>query len=494
MLYDLDHLNAFVRLGIPYALSGVRASAHEAVKDVPASSRENTSIVAHKRDAIRRPSSGKEGQDIQDDIIVSWTGSGISISLPYHKQDVGFVKKLQGAYWHPKYLNWVCKPTVYNLEKIQKRWSLLSQEKYDEWCTKMRLLKSGYKLIIYRTPKHPGCICLEVVGYGADHQLITASMDTIYHKRDKCYTTALPWSEVEKISKTYSNVYGSLRQVSDAMIRMNYGYSTIKSYTSKLCSLMDYVSQTDISDITAAQVNDYIDKLLTMNLSYSTVNTVHSAIRLYHTKVMHVEAFELDQLERPRTKRSLPSILSEGEVMRIISAISNVKHLAIIYLLYGSGLRRGEVIALELCDLAWDRNQILIKRAKGQKDRIVPMSRHLKRVLMIYLDKAKPARYVFESHVLGKPYSASSISNLLKAAVKRVGMTKKVTPHMFRHAFATHLIDHGVALPKVQALLGHKDVKTTMIYTHFSMDNIQKVKSPLDRIMDERVTFDNGKV
>ena len=113
---------------------------------------------------------------------------------------------------------------------------------------------------------------------------------------------------------------------------------------------------------------------------------------------------------------------------------------------------------------------------------------------MTYLDKAKPARYVFESLQLGKQYSASSISNLLKAAVKRAGMTKRVTPHMFRHAFATHLIDHGVALPKVQALLGHKNVTTTMIYTHFSMDDIQKVNSPLDRIMNEKVTFDNRKV
>ena len=122
------------------------------------------------------------------------------------------------------------------------------------------------------------------------------------------------------------------------------------------------------------------------------------------------------------------------------------------------------------------------------------MGIQLKRILQVYLDEYRPAKYVFESYKIGKPYSGSSISKLLSRAVKKAGIPKRITPHMFRHAFATHLIDHGIALPKVQALLGHKDISTTMIYTHFTMEDIQKVTSPLDRIMREKVTSDNKKV
>ncbi len=526
--YDLDGLNAFVRLGLPYTLSGAHASTHKVVYDVPASGRGDTSIVSPERDDIRSPSTGKEVQDIQEDIHLSWSGSGIVIKLAYDETEVRFVKSLQGAYWHPKYQNWICKPSKYNLDRIQERWQLLDAPTYSSWQEKILHLSNKHKVVVFRTPRHAGRICVELIGHGANHQLLRKGVSCEYHKALKYYTTPASWDELSEIISVYRDMgyhvdnrleechskrsdslterverslatlpkknYGSLKQVTDAMIRMNYGYNTIKAYSHKLCGLMSYAEKTELGTITTDEVSAYINELLKSQVSYSTINTVHSAIRLYHLKVVHVETFDIQRLERPRKKRALPTILSEKEVWRIIEQVSNIKHLAIVYMLYGSGLRRGEVINLQLSDIMWDRNQIHIKNGKGQKDRVLPMGRYLKRVLQEYLDVYRPATYVFESTELGKAYSGSSISKILRDAVKKAGISKRVTPHVFRHAFATHLIDQGTAVPKVQALLGHKDISTTMIYTHFTMDDIQKVTSPLERILSEKVTTDNEKM
>ena len=526
--YLLDHLNEFARLGIPYALSGTHAATPEVAKDVPASSREEASIVTSQGDDIRSPSTGKEVLDIQGDIRLSWTSSGIAIKLAYDEADVRFIKRLQGAFWHPKYQNWLCKPTVYNLDQIQGRWQVLDDKKYADWRQKILLLHNGYKLILWRSPRHPGSICIEFIGHGANHQLLKKSVTCEYHPALKYYTTTASWQDLQEVIGAYRDMsfyienrlqeshiqesstltdkvermltklpsknYSSLRQLTDAMIRMNYGYNTIKAYSYKLCGLMDHAQKTDLGKISTEEVSTYMSDLVATGISHSSLNTLHSAIKLYHSKVTYVESFEISKLERPRKKIGLPTIISEKEVLRILDQVSNIKHLAILYMLYGSGLRRGEVLSLRLTDLSWDRAQIHIRNAKGQKDRIVPMGIQLKRILQAYLDEYRPAKYVFESFKIGKPYSGSSISKLLSRAVKKAGIPKRITPHMFRHAFATHLIDHGIALPKVQALLGHKDISTTMIYTHFTMEDIQKVTSPLDRIMREKVTSDNKKV
>jgi len=534
--YHLDSLNRFVRLGIPYHIIGAHAAvqdkstlkSQDTAKDLPESGRAGTYIVSNTLDALRLPLAGTKGLDIQADINISWSKDGITISLPYDAKAAAFLKQLQGSYWHPKDRIWVCKPTIYNLNQIQSRWTLLDTETLKEWKGKMRHLHRGYKIILYRNPQFPSQICIEIIGYGANHKLLKSKLAVIYHKERKCYTTHASWEHLYPIIETYRSYgftienrlaecmekavsskpkkveymlsklpqayYSSLKKVTDVMLRTNYGYNTIRAYTYKLCALLDHTKKTDLSEVTAQEVNEYIDGLLYTGLSYSSVNTVHSAVKLYHAKVEYVEDFALDQLERPRKKKQLPQLLSAGEILKIIEHVSNVKHLAIIYMLYGAGMRKGEVLALELNDLLWDRDQICIRNGKGGKDRIIPMSKHLKEVLEVYFMRCKPATYVFESKEKGKPYSGGSISKLLHKAVRAAGITKRVTPHTLRHAFATHLLDHGTSLPKIQALLGHKDIKTTMIYTHLTNDDISNVRSPLDRILVQKRNSDNEKV
>jgi len=209
---------------------------------------------------------------------------------------------------------------------------------------------------------------------------------------------------------------------------------------------------------------------------------VYSAVKLYFDRIAAKNSFELDSLKRPRHKVSLPKFLSESEVIRLIGQIDNLKHLAIVYLLYGSGMRRNELLNLQLKDVYWDRGQLLIEKGKGGQDRMVNLSHETKRILEAYFDKYQPRQYVFEGVEPGKMYSGGSVGNIIRNAATRAGMTKRVTAHMLRHSFATHLMDRGVALPKIQKLLGHKSIKTTLIYTHVTNADISSVTSPLDVI------------
>ena len=126
-------------------------------------------------------------------------------------------------------------------------------------------------------------------------------------------------------------------------------------------------------------------------------------------------------------------------------------------------------------------------------DRVVNMSANSKEVLEQYFERYKPAVYLFESQIPRKAYSASSISSILRQAAAKANISKKVTPHVMRHSFATHQIDMGIAVPKVQELLGHKDIRTTMICTHLNTDNIQAVGNRLDKIL-QKVSSDIKKV
>jgi integrase/recombinase XerD len=133
-------------------------------------------------------------------------------------------------------------------------------------------------------------------------------------------------------------------------------------------------------------------------------------------------------------------------------------------------------------DIKWDRNQIFIAKGKGKKDRYVNLSQDFKNILAVYVHEYNPSHYLFEGQDKINQYSGRSIQNVVKKATSIAGITQKVSPHTLRHCFATHLLDAGTQLPYIKELLGHKDIKTTMIYTHITTSSIEKVVSPLDNL------------
>lgn len=181
------------------------------------------------------------------------------------------------------------------------------------------------------------------------------------------------------------------------------------------------------------------------------------------------------------TAHYIPVILAPQKIKLMLDRIINLKHKAIIATLYGLGLRTGELINLEIIYIDGDRNVVTVRQGKGNKDRTIMLSQILKLQLREYFKEYKPKTYLFEGQN-GRLYGATSVQNIIKQAAKRCGIKINVPPHTLRHSFATHLLEQGLDLRIIQKLLGHKDIKTTQIYTQVSTTLISKVTSPLDSL------------
>ena len=184
-------------------------------------------------------------------------------------------------------------------------------------------------------------------------------------------------------------------------------------------------------------------------------------------------------IERPRKKQTLPKVLAKEEVKAMIACTRNIKHRCIISLLYSAGLRRSELLNLKLTDIDSNRMLIRIEGAKGGKDRMTLLSESVLNNLRTYFKEYQPKNWLFEGP-RQEQYSGSSVGRIIMNASKNAGIRKKVTPHMLRHSFATHLMENGTDLRYIQTLLGHSSSKTTEIYTHVAVNSFKSIKNPLD--------------
>ncbi len=263
-----------------------------------------------------------------------------------------------------------------------------------------------------------------------------------------------------------------------------YSESTIRSYTAYFKDFIHHFHDTGLEQITPEQINLYIlDLVENDRISTSQQNQRINAIKFYYEKVKGGER-RIFSIERPRKSNSLPKVLSKTEIQNIILQCNNLKHKCILSLIYSAGLRRSELINLKLTDIHSDRGLISIESAKGQKDRYSLLSSSLLKLLWVYFKQYRPQYWLFEGPVRGQKYSAGSVGKILNEASAKAGIRKRVTPHMLRHSFATHLLEQGTDLRYIQELLGHGSSKTTEIYTHVSKRHIEGIKNPLDDIFD----------
>lgn len=174
--------------------------------------------------------------------------------------------------------------------------------------------------------------------------------------------------------------------------------------------------------------------------------------------------------------------LLKNEVAQIIQVTRNEKHRCMLSLIYGCGLRRGELLNLKPMDVDSHRGVLIIRQAKGRRDRIVPISENTIEMLRKYYLAFRPKQWLFEGQYSGKPCSGRSLQMVLKHALKKANIRKPVTLHWLRHSYATHLLEAGTDLRFIQELLGHKSSKTTEIDTHVSNHSIRSIKSPLDTL------------
>jgi integrase/recombinase XerD len=256
----------------------------------------------------------------------------------------------------------------------------------------------------------------------------------------------------------------------------NYSESTIKNYANSLIQFNKWNKSGVV--LNKEILFKYTEHLKTFDKSYSFIKNSIMALMLFSELILG-KRIENDYLKGIKRQAKLPDVLSVDEVKKVIDSIDNIKHKAIISLIYSCGLRISECINLQVSNIDSKRMLIKIVQSKGKKDRYVQLSPKLLDLLRCYYKEYKPNDHLFQGQ-FKDVYSAKSIQVVLKRALQKCQITKKITVHSLRHSFATHLIEQGTDIRIVQEILGHKDIRTTQIYTHISSANISKIINPFD--------------
>jgi integrase/recombinase XerD len=257
-----------------------------------------------------------------------------------------------------------------------------------------------------------------------------------------------------------------------------YAYNTIKTYKSFFQLLLGFFPDRHPESLTKEDLMKFLlHGIKDRKWSGATQNQAVNAVKYYYEKVLGQERtyYEL----RPRKSQKLPGVFSEEEVVKLLKSVGNLKHRTILMLIYSAGLRIGESIKLRKADVNLERKQVFIIAAKGKKDRYSVLSEKVVQLLKVYLEEYKPEYWLFEGQDGGQ-YSTRSIQHVFRRAVAKSGVNPYSTVHTLRHSFATHLLERGMDLRYIQALLGHNSSETTEIYTHITQKAKGKLCSPLD--------------
>jgi site-specific recombinase XerD len=261
----------------------------------------------------------------------------------------------------------------------------------------------------------------------------------------------------------------------------NYSPKTIKAYTNAIKQFIKYFDRHP-RYLTNEQIKLYLSYLVEVKkVSFSTVNQALNAIKFLYEELYHHPTV-LKDIKRPKKDKKLPVVLSQEEVLKILSSVSNIKHKAILMLTYSAGLRVSEVVKLKPEDIDSKRKLIFIRAAKGKKDRYSILSKVALYTLRQYYDEYRPKKWLFNGGTKENHITIRTAQRIFENACGKANIRKEVGIHSLRHSFATHLLESGVDLRYIQELLGHKSSKTTEIYTHVSNKSLSSITSPLDSL------------
>lgn len=259
-----------------------------------------------------------------------------------------------------------------------------------------------------------------------------------------------------------------------------YSKNTIAVYMACIKNLSVYY-KLDTSRITNEMVQDFlVNRVISQCFSHADQNQHINSIKLYYMLIYNKQ-LKPKYVKRPRVKHRLPVVLNTNEVEKLLQKTYNLKHKTILYTIYSLGLRISESVNLRLSDIDSKTMRVFIRNSKGGKDRVITLQQSLLDLLRIYYRSYKPKIYLFNGQN-SLQYSTTSITNIFQAAVKKAGISKRVTVHTLRHSYATHLLEENLPLPVIQKMLGHKSSKTTEIYTHITDKSMNNVKLPFIKI------------
>lgn len=260
-----------------------------------------------------------------------------------------------------------------------------------------------------------------------------------------------------------------------------YSPNTIKTYSSEFIQLLKIIKNYPVKDLTPEKIKAYLLYCIqTLKLSENAIHSRMNAVKFYFEKVLHQEKMFLN-IPRPKKPSTLPKAISTKDIKKMLEQIENLKHQLLLKICYGMGLRVSELVNLKITDIDSNRMQVHIRAGKGKVDRYAILPDSILEDLRKYYRIYKPKDYLFEGQHGGQ-YSVRSVQQVFKNAMNKAKINKKVGIHSLRHSYATHLIEQGTDIRFVQELLGHKNIKTTMIYTGLTDATKRKIKSPLDNL------------
>lgn len=459
--------------------------------------------------------------DIKTKKVFHRNAERLLLIFPYDNAKIRIVKGLKDRKWSNTHRAWYIPFTEDSIKEFKSHFSDVEIDGYDGNMNKniadrpnnVKKTKAEIKIIVY-----PKSIHIYTAENGEDKQFFTGFK---YHKwNQKSQRWEIPnylenLSVIrryfnDRISKLYdyqdynkskieskpnrgkksrfsgfsSEAYDSVNHVVDKlrnwMDHKRYSKSSTKTYTEAARVFLLNMYPKPFNELKNDDIVNFVnDYILENELSQSYQNQIINAIKLLFREVLKSE-IELEKIQRPRRHKRLPNILSKNEVSLIINAPTNTKHKTMLSLIYACGLRRGELLNIRPADVDSNRRIIIIRNAKGKRDRIVPITPKILAMLREYYKEYKPKTWLFEGAEPGEQYTASSLQKVLKNALRKVKISKPVTLHWLRHSYATHLLETGTDLRYIQELLGHKSSRTTEIYTHVSTKELQNIRSPFD--------------
>ncbi len=451
-------------------------------------------------------------------VVITISTKKIGIKLKKNEQDTRFLLSLRYCRWDKKNYTWIVPNYGQNLSLIKDYFKERVSEVHtieelnEEGSSRPKVVAAKGELIIIRTIQnrlklffiHETELVKEVKRFPYNK----------WHGEQRCWS--IPYAErfVKELGNL-AHVFGlEMRYEVDMkeatgksrassfdiegykaipenytlkLKELRYSMQTIKSYCALFLEFINHYSSIKPEDIDEAKITDFLRYLvIERKVSASYQNQAINAIKFYYEKVLGGSR-KVYLIDRPRKETKLPEVLSVEEVKKLFSVIDNLKHKTILMLAYSAGLRLGELVELTIKDIDSNRMQIRVQQGKGKKDRYTILSVTVLELLRIYFKKYKPQKWLFEG-VGGEEYSSRSIQLIMKDAVKKAGITKRVSVHSLRHSFATHLLENGTDLRYIQSLLGHESSKTTEIYTHVTTKGFDQIRSPLDQLFmhDER--------
>ncbi len=228
------------------------------------------------------------------------------------------------------------------------------------------------------------------------------------------------------------------------------------------------IEQQDVKNFLADKMQDKAS---------SSVILCLSAIKFAYLSLLQKDP--TSGIKRPKNQKKIPVVLTKQEVQNLLNSAQTSKSKLILQFLYSSGLRVSEIVNLQPTDIDFSENTGWVRQGKGKKDRIFIFSQRLTKKLEKFIKKHKDWNYIFSPN---KPLTTRNIQKIVQLSTIKAGINKEVHPHTLRHCFATHLLDAGVDIRKIQELLGHSNISTTMIYTHISSEDLKRIKNPFDSL------------